>query len=167
MEPMPAGSKMDPWRAKAKPISDGGIASGVTQLSGEKKTPAQLQPERGVRTCERNNSADTEVGEEGGRGDVPDAGAGIPLQPLMKTMVRQAVPLQPMEVHSEADIHLKPMEGTSCQSRWMPEGGCEPMGSPTVEQAPGRTCGHKEEGAHNRAGLLAGLVTLNAGAACS
>jgi len=28
----------------------------------------------------------------------------------MKTMVRQAVPLQPLEVHSRADIHLKPME---------------------------------------------------------
>ena len=34
----------------------------------------------------------------------------IPLQPVGKTMVRQAVPLQPMEVHSGADIHLQPME---------------------------------------------------------
>ena len=29
---------------------------------------------------------------------------------VVKTMVRQAVPLQPMEVHSGADIHLQPME---------------------------------------------------------
>ncbi|KAK4832850.1 hypothetical protein QYF61_025870 [Mycteria americana] len=34
----------------------------------------------------------------------------IPLQPLVKTMVRQAVPLQPMDVHSGADIHLQPVE---------------------------------------------------------
>ena len=34
----------------------------------------------------------------------------IPLQPLVKTMVRQAVPLQPMEVHGGADIHLQPVE---------------------------------------------------------
>ena len=34
----------------------------------------------------------------------------IPLQPMVKTMVRQAVPLQPMEVHSGADIHPQPME---------------------------------------------------------
>ena len=34
----------------------------------------------------------------------------IPLQPMVKTMVRQAVPLQPMEVHDGADIYLQPME---------------------------------------------------------
>ena len=32
----------------------------------------------------------------------------IPLQPVGKTMVRQAVPLQPREVHGGADIHLQP-----------------------------------------------------------
>jgi len=32
MEPMPAGSKMDPPLAKAEPISDGGSASGITYL---------------------------------------------------------------------------------------------------------------------------------------
>ena len=37
-------------------------------------------------------------------------GAEIPLQPVGKTMVRQAVPLQPMEVHSGADLHLQPRE---------------------------------------------------------
>ncbi|KAK4814113.1 hypothetical protein QYF61_008208 [Mycteria americana] len=30
--------------------------------------------------------------------------------PVVKTMVRQAVPLQPMEVHGGADIHLQPVE---------------------------------------------------------
>jgi len=39
----------------------------------------------------------------------------FPLQLMMKTMVRQAVPLQPMEVHGGADLHLQPMEGTSHQ----------------------------------------------------
>jgi len=34
----------------------------------------------------------------------------------MKTMVRQVV-------------FLKPMEGTPRRSRWMPEGGCDPVGS--------------------------------------
>jgi len=29
MEPVPAGSKMDPLLAKAEPISDGGSASGI------------------------------------------------------------------------------------------------------------------------------------------
>jgi len=30
----------------------------------------------------------------------------LPLQLMMKTMVRQVVPLRSMEVHSGADIHL-------------------------------------------------------------
>jgi len=61
-----------------------------------------------VRRCERNNSADTKV-SEGGGGGCPGAGAEIPLQPV-KTMVRQAVPMQPMEAHSGADLHLPPKE---------------------------------------------------------
>ena len=63
-----------------------------------------------MRTCERNNPADPKVSEEGGGGGAPGAGAEIPLQPMGKTMVRQAVRLQPMEVHSGADIHLQPVE---------------------------------------------------------
>ncbi|GAB0201689.1 hypothetical protein GRJ2_002634500 [Grus japonensis] len=44
------------------------------------------------------NSADTKVSAEGGGGGAPGAGAEIPLQPVVKTMVKQAVPLQqPME----------------------------------------------------------------------
>ena len=63
-----------------------------------------------MRRCERNNSADTKVSEEGGGGGAPGTGAEIPLQPAVKTMVRQAVPLQPMEIHGGADIHLQPVE---------------------------------------------------------
>jgi len=58
--------------------------------------------ERGVRIRERNNSADTKVTEEGGGGGAPYAGADIPLQHMEKTMVWQAIPLQPTEVHSGA-----------------------------------------------------------------
>jgi len=50
------------------------------------------------------------VKKEGGRG-APGARAEIfPLQLVLKTMVRQAVPLQLMEVHSGADIHLQPVQ---------------------------------------------------------
>jgi len=64
-----------------------------------------------VRLCERNNSTDTKVSEEVGGGDAPDVKAELfPLQPVTETVVRQAVPLQPMEVYSGADIHLQPME---------------------------------------------------------
>jgi len=44
-----------------------------------------------VRLCGRNNSADTKASEEGRGGGAPGAGAGVPLQPVEQTMVRQAV----------------------------------------------------------------------------
>jgi len=60
-----------------------------------------------VRQCERNNSADTKVKEEGAGGGAPGAGEeSLPLQLVMKAMVRQVVPLQPMQVHGGTDIHL-------------------------------------------------------------
>ncbi|PKU43609.1 suppression of tumorigenicity 5 protein isoform x4 [Limosa lapponica baueri] len=93
---MPDSSKTDPPLIKAKPISDGGSTSGITYLTSGKNKPRQLQPEREVRICERNNPADTKVSEEGGQGDAPGVRAEIPLQPVVKTMVRQAVPMQPM-----------------------------------------------------------------------
>jgi len=107
MEPMPADSKMDSPLAKAKPISDSGTASVVTCLRRGKK---KMQQDRGVRIHERNNSADTKVSGEGGEGGAPGTGEEIPLQPVEKTMVRQAVLLQPMEAHRGADNHLQPME---------------------------------------------------------
>ncbi|KAK4828110.1 hypothetical protein QYF61_023472 [Mycteria americana] len=95
-----------------------------------KKTPrCSSSWERGVRTCERNNSADTKVSEEGGGGGAPGTGAEIPLQPVVKTMVRQAVPLQPTEVHGGADIYLQPVEDPMLEQVDAPEGGCDPMGS--------------------------------------
>ena len=46
------------------------------------------------------------VKKEGGGGAQDTGAESLPLQPVMKTMVGQVVPLQPMEVHSGADIHL-------------------------------------------------------------
>ncbi|GAB0204350.1 epimerase family protein SDR39U1 [Grus japonensis] len=127
---MPEGSKIDSPLAKAEPISNGGSASVITYLRRGKKHQEQLQPERGVRRCERNNSADTQVSEEEGGGGAPGARAEILLQPMEKIMVRQAVPLQPMEVHGGADIHLQPREDPTPEQVEAPEGGCDPVGSP-------------------------------------
>ncbi|GAB0208359.1 AN1-type zinc finger protein 5-like [Grus japonensis] len=74
-------------------------------------------------------------------------------------MVRQAVLLQPMEVNGGADIHLQPVEDPTLEQVDAPKGGCDPHGKLALEQAPGRTCGPMERGAHAGAGLLAGLVT--------
>jgi len=63
-----------------------------------------------VRICKRNSSVDTKVSEEGGGGGAPGAGAEIPLQLMEQTTVRQAVSLQPMEVHGGAHLHLEPRE---------------------------------------------------------
>ncbi|GAB0209971.1 AN1-type zinc finger protein 5-like [Grus japonensis] len=49
---------------------------------------------------------------------------------MEKTMVRQAVPLQPMEDDGGADIHLQPMEDPMPEQVDVPEGGCDPVGSP-------------------------------------
>ncbi|GAB0205539.1 acid sphingomyelinase-like phosphodiesterase 3b [Grus japonensis] len=112
---MPVGSKTDPLLAKAELISDSGSASGIPYLRrGGKKHQEQLQPERGARRCERNSPADTQV-SEGEGGGAPGARAEIPLQPLVKTVVRHAVPLQPMEVDGGADIHLQPMDDPTPQ----------------------------------------------------
>jgi len=68
MEPMPAGCKADPPLAEAEPISDGGSTSGVTNSRRGKKLlhNSNFSQERGVRLCERNNSADPKVNAEGG-----------------------------------------------------------------------------------------------------
>lgn len=58
-ELMLASSKMDPQMAKVEPISDGGSTSAITYLrKGKSPAQQQLQPEREVEICGRNNSAD-------------------------------------------------------------------------------------------------------------
>ncbi|GAB0184414.1 AN1-type zinc finger protein 5-like [Grus japonensis] len=49
---------------------------------------------------------------------------------MEKTMVRQAVSLQPMEVNSGADIHLQPVEDSMLEQVNVPEGGYDPIESP-------------------------------------
>ncbi|KAK4806186.1 hypothetical protein QYF61_001109 [Mycteria americana] len=62
-------------------------------------------------------------------GGAPGARAEIPLQPVLKTVVRQAVPLQPMEVNSGADIYLQPVEDPTLEQVDTHEGGWDPVGS--------------------------------------
>jgi len=57
-----------------------------------------------------NGNCSRKSRHQGGGGGAPGTGAEIPLQPMEKTMVRQVVPLQPMEAHGGADTHLQPME---------------------------------------------------------
>jgi len=92
---------MDPLVAKAEPISGSGSASVITYLTRGKKC-CTAAAQRGVRICDRNNSADTKVNDEEGGEGAPGAGAQIHLQPMVKTTVKQIVPLHPMEVHSGA-----------------------------------------------------------------
>lgn len=43
---------------------------------------------RGARICERNSCADTKASKAGVRGGAPGTEVGIPLQPMVQTMVR-------------------------------------------------------------------------------
>ncbi|KAK4810932.1 hypothetical protein QYF61_013340 [Mycteria americana] len=119
IEPVPAGSKTDPPLAKAETISDGGSTSVITYLRRGKKLLCNSSRKRGLRTCERNNSADTKVSEEGRRGGAPGTGAEIPLQSVVKTMVKQVVPLQATKDHGGTDIHPAALGGPHARA-----GGC-------------------------------------------
>ncbi|GAB0182161.1 AN1-type zinc finger protein 5-like [Grus japonensis] len=57
---------------------------------------------------------------------------------MEKTMVRKAVPLQPMEDDGGADIPLQPMEDPMPEQVEAPEGGCDPMGVLAGPVAPWR-----------------------------
>ncbi|GAB0207658.1 AN1-type zinc finger protein 5-like [Grus japonensis] len=49
---------------------------------------------------------------------------------MVKTMVKQADPLQPMEVDGGADIHMQPVEDPTPEQVDAPKGDCDPVGSP-------------------------------------
>lgn len=90
-----------------------------------------------------DNSAETKVSEDGGGRGSPGAKADFPLQPMVKTivktMVSQAVTLQPMEVHGGA---YPPAAPGGCHDR---AGGCLKETVTLWEiHAPGRTCGPRE-----------------------
>jgi len=86
-----AGSKTDPLLANAKPTSDGSSTSVITYLrKGSKKLQKKGSEESKVRRHERNNSADTRpMKKEGGRGAQDTGAESLPLQLVMKIMVRQ------------------------------------------------------------------------------
>jgi len=48
---------------------------------------------------------------------------------MVKSIVRQAVPLKPMEVHGGADLHLQPMEDPTPE-QVDAQRRLDPMGSP-------------------------------------
>ncbi|KAK4830792.1 hypothetical protein QYF61_013625, partial [Mycteria americana] len=94
-----------------------------------KKCRAAAVRERSEKNV-RNNSADTKVREEGGGGGAPGTGAEIPLQPMVKTMGRKVVPVQPMEVIGGADIHLQPVEDPTLKQADMPWRKLQPVENP-------------------------------------
>ncbi|PKU40387.1 protein pxr1-like [Limosa lapponica baueri] len=123
---MLASSKMDPPLAKAKPISDGST-SVIKYLRRGKNCCATATAEGEIH--EKNRSADSKVSEEGGEGSALCTGTEIPLPPMVKTMVRQAVVLQPMEVNSRVNFHLQLTGDPTPEQMDAPKGGCEPVGS--------------------------------------
>jgi len=78
-----------------------------------------------VRICERNNSTDTKISEEGGREReiAPRAGAEIPLQPVVKTWVREVVSLQTWRSRVEQTSNLQSTRAGGCAERgWVTTG---------------------------------------------
>jgi len=63
-----------------------------------------------MRVSERKLSADTKISEKQASGGTPGTREEIPLQPVEWNMERQAVPLQSMQIHGGADLHLQPVE---------------------------------------------------------
>jgi len=96
-----------------------------------------------VKTCERSNSADTKVSEGGGGGGAPGTGAEILLWPVEKTMARQAVPLQPMDVHGGAggcpEEAVNPWEDYVGAGSWQ-DLRTQGERSPHWNRIAGRTC---------------------------
>lgn len=101
----------------------------------------QLQLEKEVAMCERNNPAYTKVDKGGAPGTTAE------------------IPLYPMEVNSGASIQVQLMkeltpEQVDAQRRlWTHE-------KPVLEQVPGRTYDPVRRWSHAGAGLLAALMTL-------
>ena len=101
-------------------------------------------------------SADTKVSAEGGAGDAPGARAEIPLQPLVQPRVRQLCPCSPGRAMGRQRSTCS-LGGDPHQSRWMPKGGCEPVGSPCWSRLLAGPEDPWRERDHAGAGLLAGF----------
>ncbi|KAJ7413896.1 hypothetical protein BTVI_42119 [Pitangus sulphuratus] len=141
---MPAGSKRDMLLAKAEPFRSDSNTSVIIVKNKQSYCTYEIaaREKNGVRTCEKNSSADTKVSGEGGGGGAPEAGAEIPLPPVVQTTLA-VVPLQPMEVHGgpgDAEIHLQPMEETHAGAGRCPRQCCDPTEGPCWSRLLTGTC---------------------------
>lgn len=92
-------------------IGDGGGTSGITDLTRRGKTcPTATSASRKEWECARETILQKVVAEEGGEG-APGSGAEILLQPVVQTMVSQAVSQQPMEGNHSWAVHKELWEG--------------------------------------------------------
>ncbi|TRZ11410.1 hypothetical protein HGM15179_015719 [Zosterops borbonicus] len=104
--------KMDLLLTKTGLMKEVGKASVMTYLRRKSKQSHRflllIREEEEVKTCEGKQYGNTKVsGEE--RGGVPGGGAKIPLQAMMKTMVKQLCPCSPWGSMGDAEIHPQPM----------------------------------------------------------
>ncbi|KAJ7405676.1 hypothetical protein WISP_137780 [Willisornis vidua] len=162
---MSAGSKTDPpvLESKAESISGGGECLWDHVFKEGEKNLHNCRWKREVPMWKSNNSADTKISGEGEGRDAPGAGAEIPCSPQCSPWCHTLCPCSPWRSMIEQRFTSSPQR-TPCQSRWMPEGGSDPMGSLHWR----RICGRMEKGDHTV--LLTGLVTLlgtNARVLCS
>ncbi|KAJ7413917.1 hypothetical protein WISP_87613 [Willisornis vidua] len=155
MEPTPAHSKAGLLLDKAEHISDNGSIHGIKIMKGKKLLcKSKLQLERRVRIWVRNSPAYTTVSEEGGERVLQVPEQRFLLQPMVRTLVRQRCPCS-LGSSTAAQRSACSLWRTPYCSRWMPEGGCDPMGGPQWIRF---LSGPVERGAHAGAGLLPGLV---------
>ena len=92
-----------PLLARAGPISDGVCASVGAHLRKGKKNPAveqQLGAREQGETALQTPRSENKEGERCSR-----CQSRSPLRPVVRTTVKQAVPLQPVEYHSGAGFH--------------------------------------------------------------
>lgn len=88
-QPVPTGSKKD-----SPLVSDVGSTTGL-RFPGRAKKHFTRAPER-VIICVRNSSAHIMVSDVGSGRCAPGPGIEICLQPMVKTIVMQVVPLHPL-----------------------------------------------------------------------
>ncbi|KAJ7403390.1 hypothetical protein BTVI_77315 [Pitangus sulphuratus] len=94
----------------------------VGQARGNCCTTATAVAERSG-NIESHTPADPKVSEEAGEGGAPYTRADSPAA-HGANHGKAAVPLQPMEVNSGAEIHPQPLEDPPHWSEWIPEGCC-------------------------------------------
>lgn len=82
----------------------------------------QQQLEKKVTLCERNSPADMKVREGRGEG-TPGTGAEISLQPLVKTIAKQAAPCSPWSFVMKQISSLQLMDDSTLEQMGVPEEG--------------------------------------------